>query len=91
MAQARAVVIGAGIGGLAAAAGLCAAGWAVTVCDRVNLVCHRQSPAWSIYIGLPSLPRQFFISALLGRFRSTALRAVSSPATGSPAGSRTPI
>jgi 2-polyprenyl-6-methoxyphenol hydroxylase-like FAD-dependent oxidoreductase len=36
MAQARAVVIGAGIGGLAAAAGLCAAGWAVTVCDRVS-------------------------------------------------------
>jgi 2-polyprenyl-6-methoxyphenol hydroxylase-like FAD-dependent oxidoreductase len=32
--QARAVVIGAGIGGLAAAAGLCSAGWDVTVCDR---------------------------------------------------------
>jgi 2-polyprenyl-6-methoxyphenol hydroxylase-like FAD-dependent oxidoreductase len=36
MAQARAVVVGAGIGGLAAAAGLCAAGWTVTVCDRVS-------------------------------------------------------
>jgi 2-polyprenyl-6-methoxyphenol hydroxylase-like FAD-dependent oxidoreductase len=36
MAQARAVVIGAGIGGLAAAAGLCSAGWTVTVCDRVS-------------------------------------------------------
>jgi 2-polyprenyl-6-methoxyphenol hydroxylase-like FAD-dependent oxidoreductase len=34
--QARAVVIGAGIGGLAAAAGLCSAGWNVTVCDRVS-------------------------------------------------------
>src|ERR1700728_2109448 len=31
---ARAVVIGAGIGGLAAAAGLPAAGWDVTVCER---------------------------------------------------------
>src|ERR1700722_3027755 len=30
----RAVVIGAGIGGLAAAAGLCAAGWEVTACER---------------------------------------------------------
>ena len=34
MTQARAVVIGAGIGGLATAAGLCSAGWNVTVCDR---------------------------------------------------------
>jgi 2-polyprenyl-6-methoxyphenol hydroxylase-like FAD-dependent oxidoreductase len=34
--QARAVVIGAGIGGLAAAAGLYAAGWNVTVCDRAS-------------------------------------------------------
>ena len=34
MAAARAVVIGAGIGGLAAAAGLRAAGWDVTVCER---------------------------------------------------------
>jgi 2-polyprenyl-6-methoxyphenol hydroxylase-like FAD-dependent oxidoreductase len=33
-AAARAVVIGAGIGGLAAAAGLHAAGWDVTVCER---------------------------------------------------------
>ncbi len=32
--RARAVVIGAGIGGLAAAAGLCSAGWDVTVCER---------------------------------------------------------
>src|SRR5580658_6740868 len=32
--RARAVVIGAGIGGLAAAAGLCAAGWDVTACER---------------------------------------------------------
>src|ERR1700728_2300993 len=30
----RAVVIGAGIGGLAAAAGLCSVGWDVTVCER---------------------------------------------------------
>ena len=28
------MVIGAGIGGLAAAAGLCAAGWDVTACER---------------------------------------------------------
>ena len=34
MRRARAVVIGAGIGGLAAAAGLHAAGWDVTVCER---------------------------------------------------------
>src|SRR3974390_1667708 len=34
MARARAVVIGAGIGGLAAAAGLHAAGWDVTACER---------------------------------------------------------
>src|SRR5271170_3412467 len=34
VARARAVVIGAGIGGLAAAAGLCSAGWDVTVCER---------------------------------------------------------
>jgi 2-polyprenyl-6-methoxyphenol hydroxylase-like FAD-dependent oxidoreductase len=34
--QARAVVIGAGIGGLAAAAGLSSAGWDVTVCDRAS-------------------------------------------------------
>jgi 2-polyprenyl-6-methoxyphenol hydroxylase-like FAD-dependent oxidoreductase len=34
MTGARAVVIGAGIGGLAAAAALCAAGWKVTVCER---------------------------------------------------------
>jgi 2-polyprenyl-6-methoxyphenol hydroxylase-like FAD-dependent oxidoreductase len=34
MARARAVVIGAGIGGLAAAAGLCSAGWDVTACER---------------------------------------------------------
>jgi 2-polyprenyl-6-methoxyphenol hydroxylase-like FAD-dependent oxidoreductase len=32
--RARAVVIGAGIGGLAAAAGLCSAGWDVTACER---------------------------------------------------------
>jgi 2-polyprenyl-6-methoxyphenol hydroxylase-like FAD-dependent oxidoreductase len=36
MAQARAVVIEGGIGGLAAAAGLCSASCAVTVCDRVS-------------------------------------------------------
>ena len=36
MARARAVVIGAGIGGLAAAAGLCAAGWEVTACERAG-------------------------------------------------------
>jgi len=35
---ARAVVIGAGIGGLAAAAGLHAAGWDVTVCERAAAV-----------------------------------------------------
>ena len=34
MTRARAVVIGAGIGGLAAAAGLRLAGWHVTVCER---------------------------------------------------------
>jgi 2-polyprenyl-6-methoxyphenol hydroxylase-like FAD-dependent oxidoreductase len=34
MTRARAVVIGAGIGGLAAAAGLCSAGWDVTACER---------------------------------------------------------
>jgi 2-polyprenyl-6-methoxyphenol hydroxylase-like FAD-dependent oxidoreductase len=34
VARARAVVIGAGIGGLAAAAGLCSAGWDVTACER---------------------------------------------------------
>src|ERR1700689_998873 len=34
MTRARAVVIGAGIGGLATAAGLCAAGWDVTVWGR---------------------------------------------------------
>ena len=34
MERARAVVIGAGIGGLAAAAGLCSAGWDVTACER---------------------------------------------------------
>ena len=34
MSGSRAVVIGAGIGGLAAAAGLHAAGWDVTVCER---------------------------------------------------------
>jgi 2-polyprenyl-6-methoxyphenol hydroxylase-like FAD-dependent oxidoreductase len=32
--RARAVVIGTGIGGLAAAAGLCLAGWDVTACER---------------------------------------------------------
>src|SRR6202051_3621376 len=32
--RARAVVIGAGIGGLAAAAGLCSVGWDVIVCER---------------------------------------------------------
>lgn len=36
MTRARAVVIGAGIGGLAAAAGLCAAGWDVTACERAG-------------------------------------------------------
>jgi 2-polyprenyl-6-methoxyphenol hydroxylase-like FAD-dependent oxidoreductase len=36
MTRARAVVIGAGIGGLAAAAGLCAAGWDVTACERAT-------------------------------------------------------
>ncbi len=30
------MVIGAGIGGLAAAAGLCAAGWDVTACERAR-------------------------------------------------------
>ena len=34
VARARAVVIGAGISGLAAAAGLCSAGWDVTACER---------------------------------------------------------
>ncbi len=34
MTSPRAVVIGAGVGGLAAAAGLHAAGWEVTVCER---------------------------------------------------------
>ena len=38
MKRARAVVIGAGIGGLATAAGLCAAGWEVTVCERAASV-----------------------------------------------------
>jgi 2-polyprenyl-6-methoxyphenol hydroxylase-like FAD-dependent oxidoreductase len=32
--RARAVVIGGGIGGLTATAGLCSAGWDVTVCER---------------------------------------------------------
>src|SRR5579871_3575318 len=32
--RAHAVVVGAGIGGLAAAAGLCSAGWDVTACER---------------------------------------------------------
>jgi 2-polyprenyl-6-methoxyphenol hydroxylase-like FAD-dependent oxidoreductase len=36
MVRARAVVIGAGVGGLAAAAGLCAAGWEVTACERAT-------------------------------------------------------
>ena len=36
MERARAVVIGAGIGGLAAAAGLCSAGWDVTACERAT-------------------------------------------------------
>jgi 2-polyprenyl-6-methoxyphenol hydroxylase-like FAD-dependent oxidoreductase len=36
MTSARAVVIGAGIGGLAAAAGLRLAGWDVTVCERAS-------------------------------------------------------
>jgi 2-polyprenyl-6-methoxyphenol hydroxylase-like FAD-dependent oxidoreductase len=36
MARGRAAVIGAGIGGLAAAAGLCAAGWEVTVFERAT-------------------------------------------------------
>jgi 2-polyprenyl-6-methoxyphenol hydroxylase-like FAD-dependent oxidoreductase len=36
MARARAVVIGAGIGGLAAAAGLCSAGWDVTAFERAT-------------------------------------------------------
>jgi 2-polyprenyl-6-methoxyphenol hydroxylase-like FAD-dependent oxidoreductase len=36
VAQGRAVVIGAGIGGLAAAAGLGRAGWEVTVCERAS-------------------------------------------------------
>jgi 2-polyprenyl-6-methoxyphenol hydroxylase-like FAD-dependent oxidoreductase len=34
VARARAVVIGAGIGGLAATVGLCSAGWDVTACER---------------------------------------------------------
>ena len=38
MARPHAVVIGAGIGGLAAAAGLAAAGWDVTVCERAAAV-----------------------------------------------------
>jgi len=38
MARARAVVIGGGIGGLAAAAGLCSAGWDVTACERAASV-----------------------------------------------------
>jgi 2-polyprenyl-6-methoxyphenol hydroxylase-like FAD-dependent oxidoreductase len=38
MTRARAVVIGAGIGGLAAATGLCAAGWDVMVCERAASV-----------------------------------------------------
>jgi len=36
MARARAVVVGAGVGGLATAAGLCAAGWDVTVFERAG-------------------------------------------------------
>ena len=36
MTTARAVVIGAGVGGLAAAAGLRLAGWDVTVCERAS-------------------------------------------------------
>src|ERR1700720_4188378 len=36
VARARAVVIGAGIGGLAAAAGLCSAGWDVTAFERAT-------------------------------------------------------
>jgi 2-polyprenyl-6-methoxyphenol hydroxylase-like FAD-dependent oxidoreductase len=36
VARARAVVIGAGIGGLAVAAGLCQAGWDVTACERAG-------------------------------------------------------
>jgi phytoene dehydrogenase-like protein len=47
MTQARpaAVVIGAGIGGLAAAAGLRAGGWDVTVCERAAAV-EPAGPAW---------------------------------------------
>ena len=36
MSRARAVVIGAGIGGLAATAGLCSSGWDVTTCERAE-------------------------------------------------------
>ena len=38
MTSPRAVVIGAGIAGLAAAAGLHAAGWDVTVCERAAAI-----------------------------------------------------
>lgn len=38
MTRAHAVVIGAGIGGLATAAGLCLAGWDVTACERATSI-----------------------------------------------------
>ena len=43
------------------------------------------------YNGLPSLSLQRFISSLLGNDLSSTLRAVSTPAMGSPRGSSKPI
>ena len=42
-------------------------------------------------IGLPALAAHFFINALLGKLLSAPFFAVSTPATGSPAGSSRPI
>ncbi len=69
MARPHAVVIGAGIGGLAAAAGLGAAGWDVTVCERAAAV----EPAGA---GLALAPNGLRALDVLGIGDSVRARAV---------------
>jgi 2-polyprenyl-6-methoxyphenol hydroxylase-like FAD-dependent oxidoreductase len=62
MTQSRAVVIGAGIGGLAAAASLHAVGWDVIVCERKPVV-----EAAGAGLALADFPRRLHSTSMLWR------------------------
>jgi hypothetical protein len=59
--------------------------------DKFRLGDNSEVNRRPVYNRLPSISLQRFISSLLGNDLSSTLRAVSTPAMGSPRGSRMPI